>query len=63
MEIADSDSIIQYNNESYFCCLETSVNNEVSLVDCANKPKSANETVLVFNTHQANQTTLAQNVK
>ena len=52
MEIADSDSIIQYNNESYFCCVETSVNNDVSLVDCANKPKSANETVLVFNTHQ-----------
>jgi len=63
MEIADSDSIIQYNNESYFCCVETSVNNDVSLVDCANKPLSANETVLVFNTNQANQTTLAQNVK
>ena len=63
MEIVDTDSIIQYNNESYFCCVETSVNKDVSLVDCANNPQNGQETILVFNTHQAYQTTFAQNVK
>jgi hypothetical protein len=67
MDIVDTNSSVQYSNESFFCYIENSVNNDES-IDDANNPQTGNnygahETLLTFDNNLANQTRIAKNVR